>query len=281
VRSHHPPVTAYCIWNQDKGVRLQGYNAQKASISKTLTITVKVCTLLIDLSHPLTARQQVGHATLHLDAFNEDYLITLPSLHIEGVYSGAPFVELNSSSYIQSSSGYTAKIDYSGRGWLSGKKNSFTASLYPEGKPKEAVYTVDGQWSAGFSIKDAKTKKEIDAFDPAKNPTSKLLVAAIEEQDEMESRRAWQKVAIAIGKGDMDATSAEKSLIENEQREMRKKEKEDGREWERRFFSRTEKDLVFEALGKKIGESLDAEKTGGAWAWDADKAKDAKPPFKK
>lgn len=42
--SHHPPVTAYCIWNQDKGVRLQGYNAQKASISKTLTITVKVCT---------------------------------------------------------------------------------------------------------------------------------------------------------------------------------------------------------------------------------------------
>lgn len=44
--SHHPPVTAYCIWNEDKGVRLQGYNAQKASISKTITITVKVCTSL-------------------------------------------------------------------------------------------------------------------------------------------------------------------------------------------------------------------------------------------
>jgi hypothetical protein len=225
--------------------------------------------------------QQVGHATLHIDAFNEDYLITLPSLHIEGVYSGAPFVELNSSSYIQSSSGYTAKIDYSGRGWLSGKKNSFTASLYPEGKHKEPIYTVDGQWSAGFSIKNAKTKKEIDCFDPAKSPTSKLVVPTIEEQDEMESRRAWQKVAIAISKGDMDVTSAEKTRIENEQREMRKKEKEEGREWERRFFSRMEKDSVFEKLGCKIGECLDAEKTGGVWAWDAEKAKDASPPFRK
>jgi hypothetical protein len=106
-------------------------------------------------------------------------------------------------------------------------------------------------------------------------------VATIEEQDEMESRRAWQRVAAAIGKGDMDVTSAEKTRIENEQREMRKKEKEEGREWERRFFSRMEKDGVFEALGKKIGESLDAEKTGGVWTWDAEKAKDAKPPFRK
>lgn len=61
--------------------------------------------------------KQVGHALLHLNEFNEDFLITLPDLHIEGVYGGAPFVELNSASYIASSSGYTAKIDYSGRGW--------------------------------------------------------------------------------------------------------------------------------------------------------------------
>lgn len=140
---------------------------------------------------------------------------------------------------------------------------------------------MDGQWSAAFSIKDARTKKEIDYFDPAKSPTTKLIVPAIEEQDAMESRRAWQRVAIAIQKGDMDTTSAEKGRIENEQREMRKKEKEEGREWERRFFSRTEKDAVFDALGKKIGETLDADKTAGIWAWDAMKAKDAKPPFRK
>jgi hypothetical protein len=40
--SHHPPVTAYYISSADKGVQLHGYNGQKASISRSLTITVKV-----------------------------------------------------------------------------------------------------------------------------------------------------------------------------------------------------------------------------------------------
>jgi len=43
--SHHPPVTAYCIWNSEHGIRLQGYNAQKASFSRTINIKVS-------LSHP-------------------------------------------------------------------------------------------------------------------------------------------------------------------------------------------------------------------------------------
>lgn len=67
--SHHPPVTAYCIWNNDHGIRLQGYNAQKASFSRTIHV------------------KQIGHALLHLDKFDEYYLITLPSLHIEGLIS--------------------------------------------------------------------------------------------------------------------------------------------------------------------------------------------------
>jgi hypothetical protein len=39
--SHHPPVTAYSIWNDQHGVRLEGYNAQKASFKTT--INVKAC----------------------------------------------------------------------------------------------------------------------------------------------------------------------------------------------------------------------------------------------
>lgn len=96
---------------------------------------------------------------LHIDEYDEDYFITLPSLHIEGLISGSPFVELNSQTYIQSSTGYTAKIDYSGRGWLSGKSNSFTATIYPQDKKKEVIYTVDGQWNGSFTIKDGKGKE--------------------------------------------------------------------------------------------------------------------------
>jgi hypothetical protein len=111
--SHHPPVTAYSIWNEKHGVRLQGYNAQKASFSRTINV------------------RQVGHAVLHLDAYDEDYLITLPSLHIEGLITGSPYVELNKSTYIVSSSGYTSRIDYSGKGWVSGTRNSLSAVVFP------------------------------------------------------------------------------------------------------------------------------------------------------
>jgi hypothetical protein len=264
--SHHPPVTAYCIWNDQHGIRLQGYNGQKASFSRTINV------------------KQIGHALLHIDEYNEDYLITLPSLHIEGLYVGSPFVELDRACYIQSSSGYTAKIDFTGRGWLSGKKNSFTASLYPEGKAGEPLYTVDGQWSETFSIHECpgggKPKKEaLETFEGKKAKLTPLTVAPIEEQDEMETRRAWHKVAKAIQAGDMDTTSREKSIIENSQRELRKKEKEEGREWERRYFSRTERPEVLDALTKKIGESADADKTNGVWIFDEEKLK-ARPPFK-
>lgn len=246
--SHHPPVTGYSIWNDKHGVRLTGYNAQKASFGRTINI------------------KQVGHAILHIDAYNEDYLITLPSLHIEGLITGSPYVELNKSTYIVSSTGYTSKVDYSGKGWLSGKKNSFTAVMYPHGKSeKDAIYTVEGQWTDQFTIKDAR-KKTVDTYNAKTTPKTPLTVAPIDQQDPLESRRAWRKVAEAIQKGDMNTTQAEKSLIENQQREMRKKEKEEGKEWERRYFRRIPHSAPFESLIKEVpGGSIDTDQTNGIW----------------
>lgn len=87
-------------------------------------------------------------------------LITLPSLHIEGIVYGSPYIELNKSTTITSSSGYVATIDYSGKGWIMGKKNSFTATLTREGS-KEVLYTIDGQWTDKFVIKEGRTKTEV------------------------------------------------------------------------------------------------------------------------
>ena len=228
-------------------MRLQGYNAQKASFSRTIHV------------------KQIGHAVLHLDKYDEDYLITLPSLHIEGLIYGSPFVELNKSSMIQSSTGYTAKIDYSGKGWIGGKKNSFTAILYPDGHEKDPLYTIDGQWTEGFTIREAKTKKEIDIFRAKESNTTPLTVKPIAEQDPLESRRAWHNVATSIAKGDMETTSVEKTKIEVSQREMRKKEKEEGREWQRRYFVNVKADAVLDKLGPKVGEKAEPDKTGGVW----------------
>jgi len=251
-------VTAYSIINKQHGVHLQGYNAQKASFASTIHV------------------KQIGHAVYSLPAFGETYLITLPNLHIEGLIFGAPFVELNDKTYITSSSGYTAKIDYSGRGWVSGKKNSFTATLYPTGKEHTHLYTITGQWNKKFEIREGKKGPVLDTYDAEAALVTPLTVVPIEEQGPLESRRAWAMVAAGIAAGDMDATGIEKSKIENEQRAMRLKEAEDGRIWERRYFTKVEDDPILDALAPKIGLTIDEDKTGGVWRFDEGKAEAVK-----
>ncbi|KAF3927753.1 hypothetical protein ABW21_db0208376 [Orbilia brochopaga] len=264
---HHPPVTAYSIFNEKHGVRLQGYNGQRASFA-SMTITVK----------------QVGHARLHIDAFDEDYFISLPALHIEGLVYGTPYVELEKSTVIQSSSGYFAKIEYSGKGWVSGKKNSFTATLQKNGS-REILYSVAGQWTDSFTIK--KGKIEIDAYCARTNPTTPLTIKPLEEQDPLESRRAWAKVATAIDKCDYEETGLEKSKIENAQRELRKKEKADGTTWTRRYFSTVDEHPLIAKLADTASRWTVAQgsgalmldepaKTNGIWVFDEGKYQDVK-----
>lgn len=233
--------------------------------------------------------KQIGHAlyTITPPGTNdkEKYLITLPNLHIESLIYGTPFVELEKSTKIASTNGYVAKIDFSGKGWLSGKKNTFNASLYKasEGE-KKPLYTVDGQWSDSFTIKDARTKDVIDRWVVSENKTTPLTLASLEEQDLYESRRAWKDVAANIQKGDMDSVSTHKSRIENAQRELRRVEKSEGREWQRRFFNGVDEkhdDPEYQQLASSLdlSSNLDADKTGGIWRFDAQRAANAKPPY--
>lgn len=239
---------------------MEGYNAQKASFSRTIHV------------------KQIGHAVLSIPAYDETYLITLPNVHIEGLIFGSPFIELNEKTYITSSSGFTAKIDYSGKGWLSGKKNSFTATLYPTGSEREILYTVSGQWTKSFEIREGSSKNGsiVEQYDAEASATTPLTVAPIEEQDPMESRRAWAKVAAGIAVGDMDTTGIEKTKIEVSQRELRLKEKAEGRTWERRYFSLVESDPALNELGPLVQLKPEPDKTGGIWKFDKEKAKNVK-----
>lgn len=253
--SHHPPATAFHIWNDSHGVRLQGYSAQKTYFDRTIHM------------------KRLGHVVLHLEKYNEDYLIGIPGFHLEGLIPPPPSVEIDSDKpiYIQSSTGFTAKVNFSGKGWLRGKKNSFTAVLYPTNKPLEVLYTAEGQWSGSFSVKNAKSGGEIESFDTANSPITPLTVAPLEEQGPLESRKAWSKVISAIEKGNFSAVGHEKSKIEVQQRQMRKEEQTEGREWQRRFFTKVKRDPRLEDLLTSIGGEVEAEATGGIWQWDEEK----------
>ncbi|KFA63945.1 hypothetical protein S40285_03765 [Stachybotrys chlorohalonatus IBT 40285] len=265
--SHHPPATAYCIRNAKSGVQLEGYNAQKATFKSTILV------------------KQIGHAVLTIPigpagSDPERYLITLPALHIEGLLFGAPFVELEGSTYITSSSGFTAKIEYSGKGWVSGKKNSVTATLYPTGKEKEVLYNVTGQWTKELqfykgSASNNSSSNLVTSYNAGEAQPLELTIAPIEKQHPLESRRAWAKVAEAIQLGDMDAVGLEKGKIEQAQREMRNKERAEERQWQRRYFADVNgEDITLQKLGKAIGipANGEADKTGGLWRFDTAKA---------
>lgn len=112
---------------------------------------------------------------------------------------------------------------------------------------------------------------EIDSHDAKASQKTPLYVAPISEQDPLESRRAWQKVQEAIGRGDLETTGTEKSKIENKQREMRKLEREEKREWERRYFSRVDDEPIFAQLAAKRDIVSESDKTNGIWVFDQDK----------
>ena len=196
----------------------------------------------------------------------------MPKVHVEGLMTGSLSPELSGSSYIKSSSGYTIKINYTCKGWLSGKRNSFVANIFHDQNEKEPLYTADGQWCDSFSIKEVKTQRVAEGLDTDNITRTPLDMAPLEHQHPLESRRAWQHVSAAIDKGDIFTIGFEKSKIENEQREMRKREKGNGTEFPRRYFRRAKDDPVAERLaeGMKGETSMKGDMDGhhDLWMWD-------------
>lgn len=187
---------------------LEGNCAQKTSFSGR-TINVK----------------QVGHGLLKIklaDGTLETYLITLPRLKIEGLWYGAPYVELDQSSLIQSSHGLVTKIEYRGKGWVSGKSHSFTATISPSGSgshhhssSSSALYTIDGTWTGeSHFVKPSAGGKEGQLFLNAAGPTNPIDVKPVEQQGEFESRRVWKAVADGIRKGDFESAAQAKTALE-------------------------------------------------------------------
>jgi hypothetical protein len=57
--------------------------------------------------------KQIGHAIVEVktpEGAIEKFLITLPTLQIQGVWLGSPYTELSQTSHIQSSTGWLATV---------------------------------------------------------------------------------------------------------------------------------------------------------------------------
>lgn len=139
--------------------------------------------------------------------------------------SGSPYLELTGSSHICSSTGYLATINYTGKGYFSGKSHCFKATVSPVSQPTSAFYTMEGEWSGVSKFKGKSPSGSSNSvFCDASAQRREVEVKPLEEQSERESRKLWCKVAQGIRSGDYETASREKTRIENDQRQKRKDE---------------------------------------------------------
>lgn len=263
--SHHPPVTACYLWNDKHGVRAEGYTRQEITFSGSVNI------------------QQIGHAVMHLDAYDEDYLIPLPNVKVKGVLTGGPYPELNGKYSIVSSAGFVAEVDFTGKGFLGvgGTKNHVQAAVYrsEDKKRKDALFTAEGSWSESFTLKDG-SGKVIDTYDVGSAQATDFNTVPLEQQDPWESRRAWAGVIESIHTGNMQGVADNKSSLENAQRELRKRPNTSEDKWQAVFFRKESSNPVAEKLLAVVGESFDPQSTCGAWRFDMESASKRERPWR-
>ncbi|KAL1898232.1 hypothetical protein Sste5346_003638 [Sporothrix stenoceras] len=272
--SHHPPITAMHIADDVHGVRADGY----ARVEMTFSGNVQV--------------RQVGHAVVRIDTYDEEYLIPLPDIKVRGFLSGRLYPEITDTYHVVGSSGYSAEIKFTGQGlaW-GGTRNAFTANVFGPGEPKkrEVLYTIEGVWSKGWTVRDARSGAVLEKYDvdAPENAPAPIVLPDTATQDPWESRRAWAGVLDGLGKGDLSQTVAEKSKIEQAQRRMRAQEAAAGEVWTPLLFKNGEHDgdavfhrLAAGAVAAGANLQLHDDRTKGVWRVDDDKIKNLQRPFR-
>ncbi|KAJ4368256.1 hypothetical protein N0V83_006612 [Neocucurbitaria cava] len=260
--SHHPPVTACYLWNDKHGIRAEGFTQQEITFSGSVSI------------------KQKGYAVLHIDKYEEDYLVPVPNVKVKGIISGVPYPELHGDYSLISSTGYVSHVKFEGKSLFgSGQKNGFEARLFHVDHPKEDIYTVNGAWNGSSTIHDSKSEKQIETFDVMTLQSQKLHVSDVSDQDPWESRRAWGDTIAALHSSDMKGTTDSKSVIEEGQRQMRKDEESQGKQWKNIFFRSVQQDPIFEKLAVHDNGSFTIDREGGIWKVDHEAITTAKKPY--
>ena len=221
--------------------------------------------------------KQTGHAMLHIDEYDEDYLIPFLNFKVRGFVTGSLYPEIEGTYCIIASSGFLCEIRFSGRGLFSGTRNSMQAMLYRTSDMEKSSppFIIRGQWSGTFTIFAADESTVIETWWPEMHPPVPLQIPDVTEQDLWETRRARERAIASLRSGDLGTASKEKSKLEEAQRVMRRAETQEGRVFEPLFFKSADMGCgypLFDSLAEGTGWVLEETKTKGVWLFDKEKA---------
>lgn len=215
--------------------------------------------------------------SLRLDNYDEEYIITLCPGVVKGLFTGRPYPDLEGDITIHSSAGFTAHADFSGKGWLSGKRHSVNATVHANGN-ENALSGIQGSWVDDLTVKDVPRDMVLETIRFSRTDQVPVTTLPIAEQDPWEMHRAWKDTAEAIIAGDASRAGAAKSRVENGQRRMRIKEREEGTIWKAKFFTKTSPSGLLAELVETGVIVMEGDNNGGVWRFD-ESARHATRPF--
>lgn len=197
--SHHPPISAFYVINEKAGFAYSGWVYPNTYFSVNSVV----------------AKMDVGFFRLDLLKTNEQFKVLLPSVSAGGLLVGEQTIEIFDK-FILLGKDYKASLDF----YLN-KNNQLDGGIY-DLKTKERVYMVNGNVDGLVSLTDPNTGMKSKLYDAKELKLQRMLVANVNAQKPVESRRTWHRVSCALLKGDFETAAKEKHELEEKERKLRK-----------------------------------------------------------
>ncbi|KAJ9115444.1 hypothetical protein QFC22_005202 [Naganishia vaughanmartiniae] len=216
--SHHPPISAFFYVSPRNRVIITGELKPKSKFLGNSVATI------------LEGEDRVRLLDRPEDG---EYTITMPNMFARGILFGKMLLELGDFSSVRCpSTNYSCDIEFKTKGWISGGYNAVSGTVKgPGGTAGE----IAGHWDQSMEYKDKGGRKQV-LFDAATTKVVQKLCLPEAQQEPNESRRLWAGVTRAIKAADMEAATAEKSKIEEAQREKTRAREASGQRHQLRFF---------------------------------------------
>lgn len=224
--SHHPPVSAFHVRNEQQGFE----------VASNLAFTVK-------FSGNSASISVSGPSTLKVGRKGEEYHFSrcIPAMLVRNLVLGTKYIVWEGECIVKSpETGYEAKITFK-EGWS--RNTVMSGSIYHSSDPKKVLYTIEGNCGEEIKLVPKATgvvpeKAKFTLVDVASQTSDKLLYLPRDKLEPMSSVVVWGPVNAALLVHDTQLADQEKILVETEQRRMRASRAEKGEDYPGQYFIR-------------------------------------------
>ncbi|EGC36929.1 hypothetical protein DICPUDRAFT_150556 [Dictyostelium purpureum] len=236
--SHHPPSSAFCFYNTEKGVILHSY----------LSPTSKFWGNSFESS-------MEGKIVFEIPSLDEEYIVEAPKIVVKGVVVGSLQTEtIGSTNLVCKKTGYSAEIEFKGKG-LFKNKTSMVAKVKHTSN-KKSLYSLEGRWDGTVSITSTKSN-DTTLFLDINSEGQKPILPTEDQQEDNYSRKVWKHVISKMLANNEDEAQNQKAMVEETQRNLAKSREAKQEKWVPVNFSKNSQDtFTFNKLSEARKEII-------------------------